>query len=119
MRYFSLISILLLIAVISTNNVKFTNGAVLDLHIYYPEHNVNELVLSRDQDQSLFWLWIYSCEENHINSNGYYTFGTNVCPGGEINRNVPQSPSDPLYFPNYTISNLYDRIGQNRTIIYL
>ena len=115
----SSITILFTVSFIFTINVILINGAILDLHIYYPEHNVNKVVLSRDQDQSLFWLWIYTCEENHINSNGYYTFGSNVCPGGEINRNVPQSPSDPLYFPNYTISNIYDRAGLNRMIIYI
>lgn len=110
---FTICSIFLIYSIYEFKFITTVKASVLDLQIYYPEYNINKTVLVKDQAQSLFWLWIYSCEENHINSNGYYTFGTNVCPGGEVNRNVPQSLSDPLYFPNYTVSNLYDRVGPN------
>jgi hypothetical protein len=90
-----------------------SSASTLKMNIYFPESQLDMNVVNADPYQSIWYLWIYSCMESHINSdNKMYTFGTNECPGGEINRNYPV-PSNSTFFPNYTVSNLYDHVSEN------
>lgn len=90
-------------------------GSILEMHIFYPESALDFAVINSDPYNSIFYLWIYSCEENHIGTDNFYTFGTNVCPGGEINRNNPV-PGSNSYFLNYTVSSM-DRVSENNWVV--
>lgn len=82
----------------------------VDLQIYYPDDQLAVTAISDptvNPQHAVFYLWVYSCEENHINSTtGYYTFPTTDCPGGEPVR-------IPALFPNVTVFNTTDRKGLN------
>ena len=73
-------SLPLLFSIFSSIFLNFVNSATITLEIYYPESGLDFTAID-SFGGSVFTLNVYStCMENHLDSKGDFTFGTDVCP---------------------------------------
>ncbi len=98
MMYFALLA-----ALIAITSIALTQSASVTIDIYYPENGLNFTSIDYFGG-AVFTINVYSsCMENHLDEFGEFTFGTDVCPGGEFSRDS-----------NFIIYNPSDRISSNR-----